>query len=80
MYSLILVNVVSNVPFSVCVLLRQRERWFIVHELHLATSESRTSPECHRSRAKGQQNCFGCNEVVKSLGGLCVQMVRFQAH
>lgn len=30
--------------------------------LHLATSENRTSPECQRSRAEGQRDCFGCEE------------------
>lgn len=42
--------------------LRQQEKWFIVHELHLTTSESRTCPECHRSRAEGWGDCFGYNK------------------
>lgn len=55
--------------FFVCFLvlqLRQRERWFIVHKLHLATSENRTNPWCWGSRVKGQQDCSGCKEGRES--------------
>ena len=45
--------------------LRQWKRWFILYKLHLATIEYRTSPECHRSRAKG----LLCYEQGGSLKG-----------
>ena len=56
--------------------LRQRERWFIVHELHLATSENRTSTECHRSRTKGQRDCLVVMMAISLSGGLWERMVR----
>jgi hypothetical protein len=43
-------------------ILQLTARGFIVHELHLAIRENRISPECQRSRAEGQQDCFGCKK------------------
>lgn len=55
--------------------LRHQKRWFIVYKLHLATSESRTISECHRSRAESQKDCFGCK---KGSYGLSKKMMVFQ--
>lgn len=43
--------------------LRQQKRWFIVHVVHAATTQNRTGPESHRSKAKDQRDHFDMSKV-----------------